>query len=66
MSILDKVKGQSIDVIEYVDESNKLLVSKYVRPGNEIKQGAKVRAAAEESAAGVVYAHHQSGHPTHF
>jgi membrane protease subunit (stomatin/prohibitin family) len=42
MGILDKVREQFIDVIEYVDESNKLLVSKYVRPGNEIKQGAKV------------------------
>jgi membrane protease subunit (stomatin/prohibitin family) len=42
MGIIDKVKEQFIDVIEYVDESNKILVSKYNRPGNEIKQGAKV------------------------
>lgn len=36
------VKDQFIDVIEYIDESNKILVSKYERPNNEIKQGAKV------------------------
>ena len=32
--------GQFIDVIEYVDESNKMLVSKFERRGDEIKQGA--------------------------
>ena len=34
--------GQFIDVIEYVDESNKMLVSKFERRGDEIKQGAKL------------------------
>lgn len=34
--------GQFIDVIEHLDESNKLLVSKYERYGNEIKQGAQL------------------------
>ena len=34
--------GQFIDVIEHIDESNKLLVSKYERYGNEIKQGAQL------------------------
>lgn len=44
MGILDAIKGQFIDVIEYVDQSNKILVYKYQRPSgdNEIKQGAKV------------------------
>lgn len=37
------IKNQFIDVIEFVDESpNKLLVNKYVREGNEIKQGAQL------------------------
>ena len=36
------IKEQFIDVIEYIDESNKILVHKYERPGNEIKQGAQV------------------------
>lgn len=36
-------KEQFLDVIEYIDESNKILVHKYNdRPTNEIKQGAKV------------------------
>ncbi len=39
----ERVKGQFIDVIEFVDESQqKLLVSKYVRQGDEIKQGASL------------------------
>jgi membrane protease subunit (stomatin/prohibitin family) len=51
MGFLDTVKSQFIDVIEYIDESNKILVSKYDRMNNEIKQGAKV--IVRESQAGV-------------
>lgn len=42
MGISDFIKGQFIDVIEYIDESNKLLIHKYTRYGNEIKQGANL------------------------
>ncbi|TJX60761.1 hypothetical protein E8P77_19600 [Soehngenia saccharolytica] len=44
MGIWDSVKDQFLDVIEYEDVTNKLIVSKYVRPSgnNEIKQGSKV------------------------
>lgn len=36
------IKNQFLDVIEYIDESDKILVHKYNdRPTNEIKQGAK-------------------------
>lgn len=36
------IKDQFLDVIEYIDESDKILVHKYNdRPTNEIKQGAK-------------------------
>lgn len=35
-------KNQFIDVIEYIDPSDKLIVSKYSRPDNEIKEGAKL------------------------
>lgn len=42
MSFGDFVKGQFIDVIEHVDESNKLLVYKWERYGDEIKQGASL------------------------
>lgn len=34
--------GQFIDVIDYVDDSGKILVHKYERPGDEIKQGSKL------------------------
>ena len=41
MGLLDAVKDQFLDVIEYVDQSNKLIVSKYQRESgnNELKQG---------------------------
>ena len=44
MGLLDAVKDQFLDVIEYVDKSNKLIVSKYQRESgnNELKQGSKV------------------------
>ncbi len=43
MGLGDFVKGQFIDVIEFVDDSpNKLLVYKYNRPDDEIKQGAQL------------------------
>lgn len=44
MGLLDAVKGQFIDVIEFVDVSNKLIVAKYQRDSgnNELKQGSKV------------------------
>ena len=36
------IKDKFLDVIEYIDESDKILVHKYNdRPTNEIKQGAK-------------------------
>lgn len=42
MGFLDSLQGQFVDVIEHVDENGKLLVAKYERPGNEIKQGSQV------------------------
>lgn len=42
MGVTDFVRDQFLDVIEYTDESDKILVHKYNdRPSNEIKQGAK-------------------------
>ena len=44
MGLLNAVRSQFTDVIEFVDESNKLVVFKYVRKSgdNELKQGTKV------------------------
>lgn len=45
MGFIDAVKDQFIDVIEYIDEDEKIIVKKYNRPysnNNEIKTGAKV------------------------
>ncbi len=43
MGLGDRIRDQFIDVIEFVDNSpKKLLVSKYNRQGDEIKQGARL------------------------
>ncbi len=43
MGLGDRIRDQFIDVIEFVDSSpKKLLVAKYNRPGDEIKQGARL------------------------
>lgn len=42
MGLGEFIRGQFVDVIEHIDTDNKLLVYKYVRPGNEVKQGASL------------------------
>ncbi len=43
MGLADRIRGQFIDVIEFVDDSpQKQLVSKFTRQGDEIKQGARL------------------------
>lgn len=51
MSFSDFVKGQFIDVIDYVDESGKLLVYKHDRYHDEIKQGATLIVREGQAAA---------------
>jgi membrane protease subunit (stomatin/prohibitin family) len=42
MSFLDKVRGQFIDIVEFLDESRDTLVWRFPRQGNEIKMGARL------------------------
>ncbi|MCB1044147.1 MAG: SPFH domain-containing protein [Acidobacteria bacterium] len=42
MGLWDKIKGQLIDVIEWLDDSRDTLVYRFERQGNEIKNGAKL------------------------
>lgn len=44
MGLLDRIKDQFLDVIEYVDKSSKIIVAKFRRESgdNELKQGTKV------------------------
>ena len=42
MGILDKIRGQLIDVIEWTDSSNKTMVHKYDMNGKEIMMGAQL------------------------
>lgn len=52
MGLLDVVKDQFLDVIEYEDKSNKLIVAKFQRESgnNELKQGSKVIVRESQSA----------------
>lgn len=52
MGILDALKDQFLDVIEFEDKTNKLLVAKFHRESgnNELKQGSKVIVRESQSA----------------
>lgn len=52
MGILDALRDQILDVIEYEDKTNKLIVSKFQRESgnNELKQGSKVIVRESQSA----------------
>ena len=42
MAFWDKLKGELIDIVEWLDDSNNTLVHRFERYGNEIKYGAKL------------------------
>lgn len=42
MGILDKIKGEFIDIIQWLDDSNNTIVHRFERYGNEIKNEAKL------------------------
>lgn len=42
MGLWDKIKGELIDIIEWIDQTNDTLVFRFERYGNEIKNGAKL------------------------
>ena len=42
MGILNKIKGEFIDIIEWLDPSNDTMIHRFERYENEIKYGAKL------------------------
>ncbi len=42
MGIWDKIKGELIDIVQWLDDSNDTLLYRFERYGNEIKHGAKL------------------------
>ncbi len=50
MGIMDFIKGQFIDVIEWVDSSTDAMVWKFERKGNEIKMGAQLTVRESQAA----------------
>ena len=46
MGLFDKIRGQFIDVIEWVDPSRDTIVWKFPRADNEIKNGAQLVCAS--------------------
>lgn len=51
MGFINTMKDQFLDVIEFEDKNNKLIVSKFQRASgdNELKQGSKVIASLKSS-----------------
>ena len=42
MGLWDKLKGEFVDIIEWLDDSRDILAYRFERYGNEIKNGAKL------------------------
>lgn len=51
MALFDKIRGEFVDIVEWMDESNDTMVYRFERYGNEIKYGAKL--IVRESQVGV-------------
>ncbi|MCU0316681.1 MAG: SPFH domain-containing protein [Fimbriimonadaceae bacterium] len=50
MSIFDKIRGEFIDIIEWLDDSNDTMVYRFERHNNEIKYGAKLTVRESQQA----------------
>ena len=50
MGLLDKIFGEFVDVIEWIDDSNDTMVYRFERYGNEIKYGAKLTVRESQTA----------------
>jgi len=50
MGLFDKLKGELIDIIEWLDDSNDTMVYRFERYGNEIKTGAKLTVRESQAA----------------
>lgn len=50
MGLWDKLKGELIDIIEWLDPSNDTMVYRFQRHGNEIKYGAKLTCRESQNA----------------
>lgn len=50
MGIFDKIRGEFIDVIEWLDDSNDTMVYRFERHQNEIKNGAKLTVRETQAA----------------
>ena len=50
MGFFDKIKGELIDIIEWLDSSNDTMVYRFERYGNEIKNGAKLTVRESQAA----------------
>lgn len=50
MGFLDKIFGEFVDVIEWIDDSNDTMVYRFERYGNEIKYGAKLTVRESQTA----------------
>ncbi len=42
MGLLDKIRGEFIDIVEWIDNSSDTIAYRFERHNNEIKMGAKL------------------------
>ncbi len=42
MSLIDKIKGEFVDIVEWLDDSRDTIVWRFPRYDNELKMGAKL------------------------
>ena len=66
MGLFDKLRGELIDIIEWIDDSNHTLVWRFPRFNNEIKNGARliVRPTASSVERCATCAHHKASSST--
>ncbi|MDD2199215.1 MAG: SPFH domain-containing protein, partial [Bacteroidales bacterium] len=50
MALFKKIKGEFIDIIEWLDESNNTMIHRFDRYGNEIKMNAKLTVRESQKA----------------
>ncbi len=50
MGLFDKLRGEFIDIIEWTDDSRDIMVWRFERHNNEIKNGAKLTVRESQTA----------------
>jgi membrane protease subunit (stomatin/prohibitin family) len=64
VALLDKIRGEFIDIVEWLDDSRDTLVWRFPRHDNEIKMGARLVVRESPAASGApAGTRHRAGWP---